>query len=684
MAALTSNDLNIVPLINFDTKTIRIKDLLDYTAFGITPSGNNANGCYTAIQIQTADTFYNNTDFDAADIVISTSDISAPAVNFPLDSVTQQMLLGNFSIAYRFRYQTPEITIVSVQGPPANVFTVLKAGLGDYVPVIGTQFVTSGNINSANNGSWTVLGYDETPTEYTIQVSGTLVNESETEGAVAVFSFFYEKTFTFCLKEFNKPCVKIEQSYSCLSGTLTSKDVSAIGNPTSDALTHTLKYPQALGDQQPPDVVTSTPTINVGPSIWTMTWTSIVTHVLQYSYDDGTIIETTITGTKEIDVACFDLCCLLDGVSKLYEKFKNESEASGRSAYTTDYIKAIGLLNLIAGFSETCNDTEKAEQMVQELKDVLALHACLCHDCEACNGSSELPQEITPMSTSIIMAQFVALSPIPGLNAENVQQAIQILYETTITGINVDNLSVFGDGQEVPLNALVKKDEFDNIYFAANFNQVVLGNAPSKNSFYGYDCSVEAGNVFRNNTVKEFARVQVGNGVERNVFDLNSNTVIQNGCSDNHFALSSGVTAQNDVYENYFGIATALTGGSNILRNTIGNKNIINCQNSFTQNVIGNYCEITTGSNFALNILGSSVRCTFGINTSANVIGSLVEGFVFGNNLKNVTIKPGTAGIDLTGVGFAFIYNNNFAAVIYRGEDGNLYWKTDTQTIQLT
>ncbi|HEY8361293.1 MAG TPA: hypothetical protein VIK77_00250 [Tissierellaceae bacterium] len=111
---------------------------------------------------------------------------------------------------------------------------------------------------------------------------------------------------------------------------------------------------------------------------------------------------------------------------------------------------------------------------------------------------------------------------------------------------------------------------------------------------------------------------------------------------------------------------------------SIGSGSVGNMFNSpFVGNVLGDNC---TGNIFwqgsGNNILGDG--CDY------NTFEGSVSDFIFGNNLLYVTIRQGTVGIDLTDPQFNFIYNNTFPATIYRGEDGELYWETDTQKVQLT
>jgi len=86
---------------------------------------------------------------------------------------------------------------------------------------------------------------------------------------------------------------------------------------------------------------------------------------------------------------------------------------------------------------------------------------------------------------------------------------------------------------------------------------------------------------------------------------------------------------------------------------------------------LGTGHSITLGTGALRNTFYPASAVTVGTSATNNVFGAKVSGFIFGNNLKNVTIESGAIGVDYTASpSYDFLYNKAYSANIFLSEAG--------------
>jgi hypothetical protein len=263
--------------------------------------------------------------------------------------------------------------------------------------------------------------------------------------------------------------------------------------------------------------------------------------------------------------------------------------------------------------------------------------------------------------------------------------------------------NVFGDNcthntfeQGTNSNILDYQCSYNTFEQGANLN--TLGINCSYNTFEKGTNSNILGNTCGANTFKKIANSNtLLDSCNYNVFDIaSSNNSIGNNGEGNIIGMycQNIILLDNCLYNIFEQFASDNQLGSFCGGNTFrqeSNSNILGSgclYNTFNQisvgNTLGNDCAYNTfGQAASSNALGDNCNNnTFGQNASTNILGDScnnntfgqgVNGFIFSANLLNVTIEGTPAGLDLTPIGYAFIYGNTGPAVI-RYDYGTGQW----------
>lgn len=420
----TNDSIVAKSIVTTATKKYRVKDDSNYIAVSIDPANVLVN--YKATLIDTGMVFHDNSNFLTPDIQPDVSLESLP-IDYPTDSLSQAMLLGDIllEVTTRIRYFAP-ISEIEID-PPNSVFKVPMAVAPDLE--VGMTFISSGNNNALNNGTFTIASLTNDGFVWSIVVAEELVAESGTPGAQIEYFALYTKSFTSNFN-FTVPEIKIDVTHSCKTFSMVAKDQSALGNPTTDTRVFTGNYPVALGDQQPAPIVTSASILIMGPPIYTQTSVFVLSHDMTYVQLDNLIIECFIAGSKEHNVVCVSLsvCCLLPYIASIRFKFKKEALANQRSYYANTLLNIVALIEEIEA-NETCGNAEKAISLFEELKCLLEkeckadLSSCTC----GC-GSDELPKKLENSQFTSVAASAVSVVPFGDISGTNMQTVIEEVY----------------------------------------------------------------------------------------------------------------------------------------------------------------------------------------------------------------------------------------------------------------
>jgi len=145
-------------------------------------------------------------------------------------------------------------------------------------------------------------------------------------------------------------------------------------------------------------------------------------------------------------------------------------------------------------------------------------------------------------------------------------------------------------------------------------------------------------------------------------------------------SLATAFSKGTGAWRNYIGPYASVTVGDNFTDNYVGTYASITKQpdgNSISANRFGESSSTNMGDGCTQNEIGTGASVTFGDAAQNNVIGAGSSLFIFGNNLQNVFVMPGTIGKDVTASpDYDFLYNNVYPSRIYNDTLGDLYHET--------
>jgi hypothetical protein len=220
--------------------------------------------------------------------------------------------------------------------------------------------------------------------------------------------------------------------------------------------------------------------------------------------------------------------------------------------------------------------------------------------------------------------------------------------------------------------------EYNKFELGASNN--ILGNKCTYNTFEQGASSNNLGVRCGANTFKKTTTSNtILNDCGYNVFGENStnNSIGISGTGNILGMLCSNIVLLDNCISNtFFQEANDNSLGSSCSYNTFeqsSNTNTLGTSCSFNKfelalnsNVLGDDCYYNTFRQAANSII-------LGNDCQYNTFGQGVNGFTFASNLLNVTVEGTAAGLDLTPIGYAFIYGNTGPAVI-RYDSGSSQW----------
>lgn len=240
---------------------------------------------------------------------------------------------------------------------------------------------------------------------YTIEYS--VYNSSTLE------TYTLTNTYTY---SFTAPTVAITQVANCITPLFTSTDSTdyTVNNtlPTITR-THTLYYPNGSAGQGSPE--TGSAVTLTSSTFYNGTQTTTISSVLTYTFEDGLIVITTITGSEEFLVDCTWIC----GIYCCIRSLKNQMETLRTSGsndllYKELTLKFAQVMGLVS-FATTAIECGESADVNDVLVSIRAIANCT-DDC-ACDGDT--PSLVTGLGGLVGPAGPAGAQGNPGANGSN-------------------------------------------------------------------------------------------------------------------------------------------------------------------------------------------------------------------------------------------------------------------------
>lgn len=387
--ALTAN---VYLEINNTTKKGRIVDATNYTEEGIVLSQLSAKGLGNVIS-------------PTGTIIVNGSSVGSPLVNLassttgawfdlPLDS-TGEILNGTYSFTYSLRYAITAGTVDSVATTSTFVLEFTNAGR---VLIAGDSLVTTGNTQTANNGTFTVstAAFNEGSDNSTIVVTQTtLVNEASPTGTYSfdvTRSAFAGDSYTW--NGCNMVTLDVTTTYDCDStqyGQLIVQDTTDYNGQEITSRVISVWYPNGLNPAPTTDPETTTLSSLTVNSLATGTWTYSLVSNITVTQTDGLVYTYSETKTAEFVVSCAGtLCGLTPCIASIYDKYQ-ASYVLGQDSGLAPLILNVLQLVTLAKEYKFCGDTTNYAATVLQLETILDESGyCNC----GCCTETDTPQWI--------------------------------------------------------------------------------------------------------------------------------------------------------------------------------------------------------------------------------------------------------------------------------------------------
>ena len=356
--------------LNLSPKSVLFTDITNYTSQSITPS--DVVGCVTFTG--PTGVFYNNTNFNAPDILPGTTDFISKVLP---TNAQNNVIQGNYSVDYRIRISnnytvditnTNELTI-----PGVDLTSILVPGfsfqiLDGLAP--GTYVVQSASFAGG-----------DTIVTTTASLGGVQVGISLLYYTYANKTFSYE----FC---YEYPTVQIEPSVDCDCAVIVSRDVtnynmSACGStvqPTFLSRNHMVNPPIGYnGFPVTGSTTSSLPTVTVSP-IFTKTWTTTIQTYLEYTLPSGLIVSLVVYGQDEFEVNCSEgLCCVYSCMANLRNKYESylQKNPSKAAEFFPKLFKMTTAWMLYSA-AHSCGDFSNKAKYLSEIIDIAKSENCEC------------------------------------------------------------------------------------------------------------------------------------------------------------------------------------------------------------------------------------------------------------------------------------------------------------------
>lgn len=333
-------------------------------------------------------TLYNNTNFASPDFNYPgtlTKDITIPLIS----GVIPQ---GSYILTTTTHVtKTANTTAVNLGTNSVLMPLVLDGNF-----YAGQSIVWAGG---ANAGTYTVNSATTGAFGVTVIFVETLISTSVTGTLTFDEVIVTTDSFTYC---YTAPSPVIIMSADCSTAQLTVSDDTNLSiqcegqtvEPSSYTVAGTLDAPLNSGGTPvyAQTVFSAFPVVTT--ELWTQTWTASATWSITYQLPSGLYIETTITGTKSIDVSCDDsLCCMSSCIINATNRY---IAATTNCSNINDILSAVVVYGRIQSAFMTysvgvrCGDTTVIDASVAAMKTYLA-------DTDCCNNCSD-----TGVSTQIV------------------------------------------------------------------------------------------------------------------------------------------------------------------------------------------------------------------------------------------------------------------------------------------
>jgi len=385
--ALTAN---VYLEINNTTKKGRIVDATNYTEEGIVLAQLSAKGLGNVIS-------------PTGTIIVNGSSVGSPLVNLastttsawfdlPLDS-TGEILNGTYSFTYSLRYAITAGTVDSVATTSTFVLEFTNAGR---VLIAGDSLVTTGNTQTANNGTFTVstAAFNAGSDNSTIVVTQTtLVNEGSATGTYSfdvTRSAFAGDSYTWNGCDMVSPTVTV--TYDCEStqfGSIVFQDSTTLNGQMVVSRSLSGYYPNGLYPAPTTNPQTTTANSLTFSELAVGTWTHVLVLNMSATQDDGLVYTYQVRDTGETLVTCVGtLCGLTPCIESLKDKY-NASYIKGQDSGLAPLILLVLQLYALAKEYKTCGENVKYAATVAQLESVLD-ESGQC-SCGCCDENQDVP-----------------------------------------------------------------------------------------------------------------------------------------------------------------------------------------------------------------------------------------------------------------------------------------------------
>jgi len=398
---------NILTTFIINTLKAKIQDVFTYDSF--------AWGNITARFGSTI--FYQNTDFDNADIVIvpDTAYVDYKEIDLPLDSAGR-IKQGTYEITYNVKQEEWVLSSagdISTTVPGSATMTTITMSPGlsiGEVNTIGNILAEYGTVemvffNSSNEAMLLVEGVSSV-TSSTVTFPEITFNDYEDISYIRFYvPAFYEKSFIyeFCDETpVSNLCVThncFTSQLSVLDDTIYPADITVVSREL------TIQYPRLQnGTPVQPAVEIESASYTIGPNIYTGNYT--VTNVVNISFTgtDGLIQTNEITTYIEHEVSCdAGLCELFNCINSLRSAYETAVRSGSHRTQELEQINFQVVLYVQAyKLAAECENTAQAESILSSLKEYLGANAttvsancnCGCGDNASENG---VPTIIYPL-----------------------------------------------------------------------------------------------------------------------------------------------------------------------------------------------------------------------------------------------------------------------------------------------
>jgi hypothetical protein len=341
-------------------------------------------------------TLYNNTNF------------ASPDFNYPgtlTKSIVIPLISGLIPQGGYILTTTTKITktcpIIDVN-LGSNYILVDLALLDNFIA--GQSIVLAGGPNA---GTYEIQSVSSNAFGTILTLVEALVSDTATDTVTFDETVETIGDYTYC---YTAPSGVLTLEATCESAILTATDntnyaITCEGEsilPTTNTKLITIDAPLNSGGTPVYPQTTSSVSPVVIPELWTQTWTGSLTATLVYTLPSGLIINTSVTTTTHLDVACDDsLCCMSTCLQNATNTFLTavscNSNLNAILSATVQYNKILGAF-MMYSVGVRCGNTTIIDTAVANMKSYLS-------DTDCCNNCSD-----TGQSTQIVAIYNVVIS----------------------------------------------------------------------------------------------------------------------------------------------------------------------------------------------------------------------------------------------------------------------------------